>query len=202
MVAKKSLLNLADNLKKIVDARVIDSIARYDQVPLLGESYDEVWQNFAEIKDADGVSYVERLSDIFRTGISDNTGKFAEYRFANFILSGLPFRLVPKIDFRVKIPGSAGPSHEFDIVGFDSKEKISFVAEVKDRKSNINKTDIFKFLSEIEDILSLKVMSGHAYYGSSSLFTDDAKMMIANSVDKKGNAILKRFRVQMGFYEN
>lgn len=202
MVGKKSIENESALIKQNVDARVLDSMARYDQIPLIGDSLDDVIKAFADYKDTDGVSYLEHLIDIFLNGVSDKNGKYAEYRFANFITSKFPFRTLPKIDFRYKIAGRNNTTHEFDIVGFNSYGRVLFVAEVKDRKSKINKTDISKFHIELSDIYQAKVKISNAFYGSSSLFTDDAKNMIRSTLDRRGYTTMPNYGiVKAEYYE-
>ncbi len=187
MVGKKTLESYINLLKDMLDPRVVESMARYDQIPLNGTTFDEILQSFAGYK-VDGLSYLEHLVGIFLEGLTDNTGKYAEYRFANFIAKYISYQLVPKIDFRVKIQGRSGASHEFDVIGFDRRGGISYIAEVKDRKSKITKVDIFKFFDELKDICQAKVSPRTAFYGSSSLFTDDAKYSISSNLDKRGYA--------------
>lgn len=188
MVGKKTLENYIELIKNTLDLRVLDSMARYDQIPLFGTTYDEVLQSFADYKNSDGSSYLEHLVNIFYNGLTDNTGKYAEYRFANFITINNAFKDIPKIDFRVKLMGRSGAPHEFDVVGYDRKGRVAYVAEVKDRKSNITKVDIFKFFEELKDICQAKVRPSVAFYGSSSLFTDDAKYSISSHLDGRGYA--------------
>lgn len=187
-----------------VDERVLECMARYYKVPYDSRSSKRsLMKSYSEV-DLEGGSYAEFLYDVFVRKLSDKSGKYAEYRLANHLLGSKEGEQIDKLDFRTKLVGTSNDKHEFDVLGYDKRGNLLMLAESKDRKSKITKVDIFKFFEEIIDISDTKKnwLLRFIHYGSTSLFTDDAKNYIKHKLDRKG-----RLRVRFGepiycyFYE-
>lgn len=103
-----------------------------------------------------GFNFYDKMSDvllenihrIFITKENDGKGKYLEYRFANFI-AGMTGTEISRLETRVILSNAVG---EIDVLGFDSNNKPTLIAECKDRP--VKHEDVAKWILNTKRVYS------------------------------------------------
>jgi hypothetical protein len=119
----------------------------------------------------------------------DRTGRFLEYRFAQWMANR--DKEITRIDIDKQIPNVG----EIDVIGYDEYGKIISIAECKARRSKASKEDIDPWLRSIELIFNkTKGSLKKAYFVNVAGFTDGIieRMLQDKRIEKDGFFIVRK----------
>lgn len=118
----------------------------------------------------------------------DKSGRFLEYRFADWIWRKDEIAKFDTIDFRRPHVRGENNIHEIDRVALDEDDNIVLITECKARQGPATKEQISKFLNMLKDVKRGRegdYLKG-GYFVSFGGYSPEALDMIKGNVDDEG----------------
>jgi hypothetical protein len=123
----------------------------------------------------------------------DRSGKFLEYRFAQWMANR--DKEIAKIDIEKTIPNVG----QIDVIGYNEEGKIISIAECKARKNKASKEEIDPWLRNVELIFNItKGSLKKAYFVNVAGFTDGIveRMLQDERIEENGFFIIRKAAVK------
>ena len=171
MSKEKIIMKLVDEK---IPRKILEIIGERYRFAPYGRSRLDIYRNLDE--DA-----LEVLYRIFVKKEYDRTGRFLEYRTANWIIKR---HRLSEIKIRDKIIGKSGILKEADVAGYDENGDLIVVAECKSRGGPTTWSDISKWIETVSDFLERHNSLRYAYFVSKERYIPTAiKEFIHNVKD-------------------